>query len=120
MLRAYFFDPAAKARSMASPCDLENEWPQNLVPHMNAFMSSLGDWDWRPVAAGYAGPVLILHGEADWIPLEGSKEWQTAFPNAKMLIAPSAGHFPWLEQPGLFFKWVGVFLGDELNNCSWP
>ena len=24
LLRAYFFDPAAKARSMASPCDLEN------------------------------------------------------------------------------------------------
>ena len=74
-------------------------------------MSSLGDWDLRPAAASYPGSVLIIHGDADWNPIEGSKEWASSFPNARLLIAPSAGHFPWLEQPDIFFRWLNEFLG---------
>ena len=121
LLRAYFFDPAAYGRSLANPCDLENERPQNLNLYTSAFMSSLGDWDWRKDAARYAGPVLILHGDADWNPMEGSREWQASFPNARMVTVPSAGHLPWLEQGNTFFKWVNEFLGGaELDNWSWP
>lgn len=121
LLRAYFFDLAAYERSRASPCDLENERPQNLTQYTRVFMSSLGDWDWRPDAARYGGPVLILHGDADWNPVEGSREWQASFPNARMLIVPSAGHLPWLEQGNMFFKSVNEFIGGaELDNWSWP
>jgi proline iminopeptidase len=118
---AYFFDPSARKRSLAQPCELENEQPRNVMPHVNAFLSSLGDWDFRPAAARYTGPVLIVHGDADWIPVDASREWQAAFPNARLLIAPSAGHLPWLEQPNLWFPWLHAFLGDaDLNNWSWP
>jgi proline iminopeptidase len=119
--RAYFFDPAAYASSLARPADFENEKPQNVMPRMNTFMSELGDWDWRPVAAGFSGPVLILHGDADWIPVESSQEWQMSFPNARMFIVPNAGHLAWLEQPEMFFVWLNDFLGDpELNHWRWP
>jgi proline iminopeptidase len=108
--RPYFFDPAAHARSLATPCDFPNEWGRNLMPHMNAFMASLGDWDWRHVAARVRAPVLIVHGDADFNPLEGSREWQKSFPDARLVVSPSSGHLPWLEQAELFSTCVREFL----------
>jgi proline iminopeptidase len=110
--RPYFFDPAALTRNLASPCDLPNEWGANLMPHINAFMSSLGEWDWRPIAAGFPGPVLIVHGEQDYHPVAGAHEWQRSFPNARLRVAPASGHFPWLEQGELFSAWVRDFLDE--------
>jgi proline iminopeptidase len=110
--RPYFFDPAAQTRALASPCDLPNEWGRSLMPHMNAFMTSLGEWDWRPIAAGFAGPVLIVHGEQDYHPVTGSEEWQRSFPNARLRVAASSGHFLWLEQGELFSAWIREFLDE--------
>jgi pimeloyl-ACP methyl ester carboxylesterase len=45
LLRAYFGDPATSARSLATPCESENEWPAKLNVHMNALIASFGDWD---------------------------------------------------------------------------
>jgi pimeloyl-ACP methyl ester carboxylesterase len=88
---------------------------------VNAIMASLGDWDWRAEAAGYGGPVLIVHGDGDWNPLDGSREWQASFPNARLAVVPNAGHFIWLEQPEAFFGMLDQFLGDgKLEGWSWP
>jgi len=67
-------------------------------------MASLRDRDWRAAARAYGAPVLIWHGQGDFVPLEGSREWQRCFPYAR-LVVPRAGHFIWLEQ---------------LNGWSWP
>ena len=84
-------------------------------------MASLGDWDWRPVAASYAGPVLIVHGDDDWNPLDGSRERRRSFPNARLAVVPNAGHFIWLEQPEAFFGALDRFLGDgQLDGWAWP
>jgi proline iminopeptidase len=89
--------------------------------HLNALMASLGDWDWRAAAGQYAGPVLIVHGQGDFLPLEGSCEWQRSFPNARLVVVPNAGHFIWLEQPETFFGALDQFLGDgQLDGWSWP
>ncbi|HTT63737.1 MAG TPA: hypothetical protein VMG35_17920 [Bryobacteraceae bacterium] len=39
-------------------------------------MASLRDRDWRAAARAYGAPVLIWHGQGDFVPLEGSREWQ--------------------------------------------
>lgn len=121
VLRGDFADSGAYARSVPKPCESENERPRNVAQHVNAIMASLGDWDWRPVAASYAGPVLIVHGDDDWNPLDGSREWRRSFPNARLVVVPNAGHFIWLEQPEAFFGALDRFLGDgQLDGWSWP
>ncbi len=104
-----------------NPANRRTNGPRNVAQHVNATMASLGDWDWRPVAASYAGPVLIVHGDDDWNPLAGSREWRRSFPNARLVVVPNAGHFIWLEQPEAFFGALDRFLGDgQLDGWSWP
>jgi proline iminopeptidase len=112
-LRGYFAACGAFARSAPKPSPSENERPRHVAGHVNALMASFGDWDWRPLAAAYAGPVLILHGADDWNPIEGSREWQASFPNARLVAIPNAGHFIWLEQPEAFFAALHQFLGGR-------
>ena len=121
VLRGYFAANGAYARSIPRPRESENERPRNVAGHVNAIMASLGDWDWRAEAAGYGGPVLIVHGDGDWNPLDGSREWQASFPKARLAVVPNAGHFIWLEQPEAFFGMMEPFLGDgQLEGWSWP
>jgi pimeloyl-ACP methyl ester carboxylesterase len=115
LLPAYFFDPSALKTSRADPCESENEWPQIFTPRFQGFDASLGDWDWRSIGAAFSGPVLILHGEADWNPIEGSREWAESFPNARLEVIPSAGHFPWLEQGPMVFDLLAQFLAPSIS-----
>lgn len=121
VLRGYFADGGAYARSFPKPCDSENERIGNVSQYLNALMATLGGWDWRAAARQYGGPVLIVHGQGDFVPLEGSREWRSCFPNARLMAVPNAGHFIWLEQPEAFFGALGRFLGDgQLQGWSWP
>ena len=43
--------------------------------------------------AAYNGPVLILHGNLDWlVPLSYSRRAAEAFPNAELIVMPGQGH----------------------------
>jgi pimeloyl-ACP methyl ester carboxylesterase len=74
--RGYFADRGAYARCFPKPRESENERIGNVSQHLNALMTSLRGWDRRSAVAQYAGPVLIVHGEGDFMPLESSREWQ--------------------------------------------
>jgi len=82
---------------------------------MTRLFDSFGDWDWTGDLAGYSGPVLVIHGTADPVVIEGSEEWIQSFPNARLLRIDGAGHMPWLEQPELVLGAIRTFLGG-----SWP
>ncbi|HEV2863359.1 MAG TPA: alpha/beta hydrolase [Pyrinomonadaceae bacterium] len=55
-------------------------------------------------------PVLVVHGEADPIPVASSEAWARAFPNGRLLLVKGAGHLPQVEQPEVFFGAVEAFL----------
>ena len=76
---------------------------------------TMGDFDLTPGMAAVKAPVLIIHGEADYIPLEGSRAWARSMPNARLLIIPGAGHTPQGETPEIFFPAVEAFLKG-----GWP
>jgi len=76
-------------------------------PHTEA---SLGDWDLRPGLATVTAPTLIIHGEADAIPMDLVEEWTTALPNAKLVKVPGASHFPYVERPDLVWPAIEAFL----------
>ena len=64
-----------------------------------ARLSASYERDYRiaPSAAA-AFPVTILAGEIDWI--RGSEPaLRAAYPKARLLLVPHAGHFPWADAP---------------------
>jgi proline iminopeptidase len=76
-------------------------------PHTTA---SLGAWDFRPDLARVAAPTLILHGEADAIPIDLVAEWSSALPHARLVKVPGASHFPYVERPDLVWPAIEDFL----------
>jgi proline iminopeptidase len=76
-------------------------------PHTS---TSLGTWDFRAGLAKVAAPTLILHGEAEAIPMDLVEEWATALPHAKLVKVPGAAHFPYVERPDLVWPAIEAFL----------
>src|SRR5207249_1662698 len=72
--------------------------------------SDLGDWNWRPKVSTITVPTLIIHGEADPIPLETAREWASTIRGSRLVVAPQAGHMTYVETPALFFQSVEEFL----------
>jgi proline iminopeptidase len=70
----------------------------------------LGDWDFRPGLAQVTAPTLILHGEAEAIPMDLVEEWTTALPSARLVKIPGASHFAYVERPDLVWPAIEEFL----------
>ncbi|HEU4728119.1 MAG TPA: alpha/beta fold hydrolase [Kofleriaceae bacterium] len=73
-------------------------------------LESLGEWDLRPSLAAVKAPTLILHGEAEAIPMDLVEEWTSALPSAKLVKIPGASHFPYVERPDLVWPAIEAFL----------
>ena len=71
-------------------------------------------YDWRSLAAGVTAPTLVVHGDADPLPLQGSKEWVQALPHARLVVITGAGHYPHAERPEAFFPAVEAFFAESL------
>jgi proline iminopeptidase len=71
---------------------------------------SLGAWDLRPGLAAIRAPTLILHGEAEAIPMDLVEEWTSAMPHARLVKIPDASHFPYVERPDLVWPAIEAFL----------
>jgi proline iminopeptidase len=105
--------PEALDRVMSAGfCDLPNEWPDNFG--FRHVLRSMGEWDWRKQVAAFTGPVLIVHGAQDNMPLEGSREWVEAFPDASLLLVEEAGHFPLIEGEPDVAAAIDRFLGGDV------
>jgi pimeloyl-ACP methyl ester carboxylesterase len=96
-------------------CVHENEWPVNTGPLFEALLGSFGDYDWRNSLESVTVPRLVVHGEEEAFPLEGSREWVRGFQNARLLVIPNARHFPFVDRPDLFFPAIDRFLRGD-----WP
>lgn len=55
-------------------------------------------------------PVLIVHGSRDPIPTEMVRAMNEALPDSRLILVDEAGHFPFIEQPMLFWTGVQAFL----------
>lgn len=73
-------------------------------------MNSYGDWDLRERLRTLQVPTLVVHGEAEAIPMELAEEWVQSLPHATLLRVPDAAHFTYAERPDLVWPAVEVFL----------
>ena len=112
---AYFGDRSAMERMTFDECAREQERPDNVQKFFQALFASMGNWDWRREARSLSVPRLVVHGEKDFIPLAGSREWVAGNPNARLLVLPGVGHHPFVERPDLFFP-----AADRFLNGAWP
>ena len=101
---------------VADVCSFPNEWPQRAVPvYFDHIIPKMGDWDFRPRLAGLSCSVLVIQGTDDLVPIEASRDWAAAAPDARFLSIEGAGHHPYLERPKEFFPAADTFLGG-----AWP
>lgn len=108
---------AALAAKIPSPCDMPNEWPTNLVRHMEAhFVNSVMKLD-LPVeeVKKVNVPVLTIHGTRDRnAPYGAGREWALTLPDARLISVEGAAHQLWLDAPWTLDA-IDVFLKG-----NWP
>jgi pimeloyl-ACP methyl ester carboxylesterase len=51
-------------------------------------------------------PVAFVHGDEDPLPLRSTRTTAELIPGARLESIPDCGHFPWVEQPGVFRRAV--------------
>ena len=55
-------------------------------------------------------PTLVVHGDHDDNPLEGSQKVHESISNSKFVLLKNCGHFPFVERPKEFFGVIRDFL----------
>jgi proline iminopeptidase len=61
--------------------------------------------------AAITAETLIIVGRQCWIcPPSVSERLHSAIDGSKLVVLESTGHFPWIEEPGLFFPEISRFL----------
>ena len=72
----------------------------------------LKDFDLAPCLDKIEQPVLLTCGDRDEAGVKTVKDFQMAFPNARMAVIPQAAHLHQLERPMIFTAVVQDFLRD--------
>lgn len=63
---------------------------------------------------GLAAPALVVWGTRDrYLPARFGAAYAERLPNAELLEAPDAGHWPWLDQPELIDRILRFLVTDE-------
>ncbi|HYD13695.1 MAG TPA: alpha/beta hydrolase [Allosphingosinicella sp.] len=115
ILRAYVFDPAAALPVRSNLCAGSPEAVRRTPWAGEVIRASLGEYDLRADVRRVTAPVLVIHGVADPIPIEGSRDWAAGYPGARLLLMHRSGHLMHVEEPEAFFAAVETFLAGR-----WP
>lgn len=67
-------------------------------------------YDWRDRLRALSAPTLVIHGDADALPLAVSVDNTYILTNARRTVVPSSGHMPFWEAPERFFSLIESFL----------
>lgn len=55
-------------------------------------------------------PTLIIHGKADPIPSITAQALHESIPNSQFILMEQCGHFPYVEEPEVYFDYLKTFL----------
>jgi len=111
IFRAYFADPRKITRLRAVP-EYNEEMAANWQRVEEIFTANLFSkpFDFHSDLVKIRAHTLFIHGDVDPLPQEWVEKMCALIPDSKLCIVENAGHFPWLEQPHLFFMFVQAFL----------
>lgn len=81
-------------------------------PVMRETLVKLVNEDFRGLMPLIRQPSLLIWGSEDGdTPLADAKEFERLIPNAGLVTVQGAGHYSYLEQPGLVFRVLDSFFG---------
>ena len=83
-----------------------------LLTTNRVVMASHGDWDLTGALRAVTAPTLVVHGEAEAIPMDMVEEWTRALTNARLVRVPGAAHFAYAEQGSRVWPEVERFLAE--------
>lgn len=95
--------------------DFQPQTARNLGPIAALLMGPLGDYDFWERLSEITAPTLVLHGDADPIPIAMARELAGQIPNARFVPIVGVGHFPFVEQPERVFAEIDEFLTSQRN-----
>ena len=109
-------DPA-KAKTLANPCAMPNEWPVNLRRHFEHHFAGVQRLDVpREAVARVRVPVLTIHGTWDRnAPYAAGREWALTLPNARLITVERAAHQVVTDAPDVVLPAVDQFVSGR-----WP
>jgi proline iminopeptidase len=111
-----FRDTAAARRSRGDFCYGSPAALANKAASVDRYtFPSLGEYDWRPAMRAVTAPTLVIQGPWEFMPLDFTREWIDALPNARLLLLEQGGHFAYLDSPVEFFAAADAFLSGR-----WP
>lgn len=111
LLSAYFADPTRGRELVRSLFvdDVGLNYEANLALDADALrLEERGELRGRLPALEI--PALVLHGEADPLPVRNARELASHLPNVEFRVLPDTGHLPWLERPDAFRDAIRRFL----------
>jgi proline iminopeptidase len=74
------------------------------------------DWELLTRLGQLRVPTLIIHGDADLIPLDVARHIADAIPDARLEVLRDCGHFAYLEQPEPTYQAIAGFLEPAGSN----
>lgn len=80
-----------------------------LLKHMGRDKAFL-TYDLHQKLSGIKCPALIIHGEADTLPIEAAQKIHQHIKNSELIVLKNCGHFPFIETPNEFFENLKAFL----------
>ena len=111
VFRLYLARPAPEMLGLARfRCTTHPDAIRNRPVVEAATMGSLGDWDFRPLLQRLTMPVLVMEGARTNVPLDATRAWVSALPNARLLLIEDAGHEFFLDQPQRYERAADLFL----------
>jgi len=111
----YLVDPARYDRGRQGICEVPPAVIRNAIVVAASVNRSLGDFDLRRALANLTVPALVIEGKRTIVPLDATREWAKAPPDARLLLVAEAEHATFLDRPEAVIRAIEVFLGGE-----WP
>jgi proline iminopeptidase len=118
--RPYLRNPADWSREQCDRCAAPPAAIRNRGAIARATIGSLGEWDFRPALRKLRIPALVIEGAESKVPLDSTRAWAEAMPNARLLLIENAGHLFPVEQPAAFQRAADRFLNGEFPNEATP
>lgn len=116
VFKPYVLDSTHWQRRRGDVCDMPATAIRNWPTLGAATTRSLGNpFDLRPTMARIRVPALVIDGQESNLPLDATRVWAAAIPEALLLLVPHSGHAVFLDQPDAMIKAIEVFLGG-----AWP
>ena len=116
LFRAYLLDVSSLDRMRVGYCEGTVQAIRHIYRSAEVAIRSLGNYDFRPGLRTLRIPALVVEGAETQVPLEATREWAAAIPDARLLLVPGASHIVWLEgDVDSFLSAANQFLGGQ-----WP